>query len=323
LNQKVEGLLKYGTMQSFGPEKAGQFLPDYGFGCRRSAPVQDFAVSIQQPNVDIIQASVVGFNETGIVDSNGNTTDVDICVCATSFHPAVPMFDIIGRNGRNLGKEIPVHGKSYLSIMNEGFPNLFCTSRSSTHHLYTKKSADHSADICSTNAPGNHGSFLPMLEWYVRYAMKIITHMQRTSIRSFVPKAAAQEDYYVWSHQLMKRLTVSQPCHSWFKSGKDHGPVTAVYAGSRAHFYEALKEPRYEDLEIDYTGVNRFEFMGNGFTRAEITPDSDFVWYLGVLKNENKQGFDAFDINPVRPRHPPADETIVIPKSSASIAPRL
>lgn len=165
-----------------------------------------------------------------------------------------------------------------------------------------------------------------MLEWYVRYAFKVVSHVQRTSIASFVPSEAAQEDYFVWSHQLMKRLTVSQPCHSWFKAGGEaHGPATAVYAGSRAHFYEALKEPRWEDFEMRYqgraeegagSGGNRFAYLGNGFTFAETTPGADPVWYLDLLKREQRQGKEAFDINPPRPRRPPADPSIVIPKAN-------
>lgn len=118
--------LRAGTVASFGPDKAARFLPDYGFGCRRSAPVQDFATRLQRPNVEVVQAAVVGFTETGIIDSDGGTRDVDVCVCATSFHAAVPTFDIVGRGGRNLRREISENPKSYLSLMNAGYPNLFC-----------------------------------------------------------------------------------------------------------------------------------------------------------------------------------------------------
>jgi hypothetical protein len=41
-----------------------------------------------------------------------------------------------------------------------------------------------------------------------------------------------------------------------------------------------LKTPRYEDYDIDYRSGNRFQFMGNGFTECESTPDGDPVWYF-------------------------------------------
>jgi len=66
----------------------------------------------------------------------------------------------------------------------------------------------------------------------------------------------------------------------WFKNKKAHGPVTAIYPGSRLHFFEMLKNVRYEDYEITYRTENRFQFMGNGYTECEISPDGDPVWYF-------------------------------------------
>jgi hypothetical protein len=71
-----------------------------------------------------------------------------------------------------------------------------------------------------------------------------------------------------------------QACRSWFKNGKAQGPVTAIYPGSRLHFFEMLKTPRWEDYEIEYKSDNRFQFMGNGYTNCECSVDGDPVWYF-------------------------------------------
>lgn len=73
---------------------------------------------------------------------------------------------------------------------------------------------------------------------------------------------------------------MSPACRSWFKNGKKQGPVTAIYPGSRLHFFEVLKNVRWEDFELDYRTENRFQFMGNGYTEGEISPDGDPVWYF-------------------------------------------
>jgi hypothetical protein len=151
-----------------------------------------------------------------------------------------------------------------------------------------------------------------MAECYVRYAFKVIAHMQRTNILSFSPKLDAIEEYYIWTHELMKRLTLSNPCYSWFKAGKEHGPVTAVYAGSRAHFYEAMKEPRYEDYDIKYEG-NRFSHYGNGFSAAEATPDANRVWYLDELRRDHAEGKDAYEIVTIRPLEQHYDTRMFVP----------
>ncbi|KAL5610603.1 hypothetical protein FOBRF1_006720 [Fusarium oxysporum] len=297
LHERIVSILKHETIKSFGKVEAQKYIPEYGFGCRRSAPSGDFAESLKKDNVEVVQAVVVGFTENGIIDASGTIREVDVAVCATSYSAFMPNFPIMGNEGRDLESQIQTTRKSYLSIMNEGFPNLFY--------------------IPSTNAPVNHGSWLPMTEAYMRYTFKVIAHMQRTSIKAISPKKQAVDDYFVWTHELMKRLSMSYPCHSWFKpNGAEHGPVMAVYAGSRAHFYEVLKEPRMEDFEVEYWG-NRFTHFGNGFTNAETTTGADDVWYLEELEKDFSAGMEAYDICPIRPRGPPADPDIVIPKAGA------
>lgn len=83
-------------------------------------------------------------------------------------------------------------------------------------------------------------------------------------------------------------------CRSWFKNGKVHGPVTAIWPGSRLHYFEALKEPRYEDFHIVYLAASRFAFFGNGYTETELDMESNSVWYFDVLKRELELGAEAF-----------------------------
>lgn len=97
----------------------------------------------------------------------------------------------------------------------------------------------------------------------------------------------------VHTHELLKRTAWSSSCSSWFKNGKQHGPVTAIWPGSRLHYFEVMKEPRFEDFDIDYF-ENRFSYWGNGFTETELSVDGNAVWYFDVLDNELEKGFGAF-----------------------------
>jgi hypothetical protein len=108
----------------------------------------------------------------------------------------------------------------------------------------------------------------------------MIEKMQTENIKAFEPKAEAAEDLFKHTHELMKRLVWSSSCRSWFKQGKEHGPVTAIYPGSRLHYFEMLKNVRYEDYKISYRSKNRFQFMGNGYTQIELSVDGDPVWYF-------------------------------------------
>jgi hypothetical protein len=109
---------------------------------------------------------------------------------------------------------------------------------------------------------------------------QMIDKLQTENIKAFDPKPGAVKDLYKHTHELMKRLVWSSACRSWFKNGKIHGPVTAIYPGSRLHYFEMLKNVRYEDYEITYRSENRFQFMGNGYTHVELDPDEDAVWYF-------------------------------------------
>jgi hypothetical protein len=117
---------------------------------------------------------------------------------------------------------------------------------------------------------------------------KVILHMQRTSIQSLSPTAEAIDDLWLHTHQLLKRTAWSSSCSSWFKNGKKHGPVTAIWPGSRLHWFEALEEPRFEDFDIRYEG-NRFSHLGNGYTFTELGEEANIIWYFDVLDKELKK----------------------------------
>ena len=105
---------------------------------------------------------------------------------------------------------------------------------------------------------------------------QMVEKMQTENIKSFEVKAGAVKDLYNHTHELMKRLVWSSACRSWFKNGKTHGPVTAIYPGSRLHWFEMLKTPRYEDYEIRYRTDNRFQFMGMRFWYLQKASADDF-----------------------------------------------
>ena len=150
-------------------------------------------------------------------------------------------------------------------------------------------------DFVGPNGPGSHGSLLPVLEWHTRYMFKILTHMQRTSIHSLSPTHTACAALFEHTHELLKRTAWSSTCRSWFKNGKIHGPVVAIWPGSRLHYFEALSEPRFEDFEVKYHG-NRFAFLGNGYTETELDVEGSAVWYFDVLAKELGEGTKAFDV---------------------------
>ncbi|KAF3003284.1 hypothetical protein E8E14_006499 [Neopestalotiopsis sp. 37M] len=238
-----------------------RMVPDFALGCRRMTPGSGYLESLTKPNVEVVHESVVRLTKTGVVDGAGIEHEVDVVVCATGFDTSfAPHFKVTGRHDADIAKQFGDFPKGYLGMTVENFPNLFL--------------------LLGPNSPTSHGSILPIMEWATRYIFQVITKMQTENIKAIEPKARAVKEYYNHTHELMKRLAWSSPCRSWFKNGKIHGPVTAIYPGSRLHWFEMLKNVRWEDYEIDYMTNNRFQFMGNGFSQTECDPAGDPVWYF-------------------------------------------
>ncbi|KAH8880511.1 cyclohexanone monooxygenase [Thozetella sp. PMI_491] len=243
------------------PKLAAKLIPEFALGCRRMTPGSGYLESLSKENVQVIHESVTRLTETGIVDESGIEHPVDVVVCATGFDTSfTPHFRLIGRKNSDIKEQFGDFPQGYLGITAQNFPNFFL--------------------LTGPNSPSSHSSILPIMEWYTRYIFQMIEKMQTENIKAFEPKDKVIKEFYNHTHELMKRLAWSSPCRSWFKNGKIHGPVTAIYPGSRLHFFEMLKTPRWEDYDIDYKTENRFQFMGNGFTHCESSVDGDPVWYF-------------------------------------------
>lgn len=108
------------------PHLVSRLIPEFALGCRRMTPGSNYLQSLRRDNVEVITDSAIKFTANGIVDESGSETKADVIICATGFNVTRPSYDIIGRGDRNLGEEWAEFPKGYLSIMAEGFPNMFC-----------------------------------------------------------------------------------------------------------------------------------------------------------------------------------------------------
>lgn len=61
-----------------------------------------------------------------------------------------------------------------------------------------------------------------------------------------------------------------------------------MWPGSRIHFFDVMKDVRWEDYEIQWCEGNRFAYLANGFAARE-SDGSDLSWYLGDSDDTGKQ----------------------------------
>ena len=136
--------------------------------------------------------------------------------------------------------------------------------------------------------PLGHGSFLPILETLAGNIIQCIEKLQKDRIKSLTPKTKVAEQLTEHAQLFLQRTAWTSGCSSWFKQGRVDGPLP-MFPGSRLIYMDLLKNPRFEDYEIEYCNShNMFDFLGNGFSVREFD-GRDLSYYLGLLDDEDRQ----------------------------------
>ena len=139
-----------------------------------------------------------------------------------------------------------------------------------------------------------------MIECQADYMLKLVDRYQTENMHSFAPKREAVADLMAHSKRILAKTVWAEGCSSWYKNNGVGAKRTRhagslgtqgeemrlseaeslmLWPGSGLHFVEAMAEVRADDWEIVYRG-NRFEWLGNGFSRTETDPESDVAWYM-------------------------------------------
>ena len=89
------------------PEVRRQLTPDYDFGCKRPTFSNSYYRTFTKPNVHLQTSGIDHIEPHAIVANDGSHSQIDALVLATGFdlwEANIPAIEIIGRDGRNLGK---------------------------------------------------------------------------------------------------------------------------------------------------------------------------------------------------------------------------
>lgn len=89
------------------PELRRKLTPDYDFGCKRPTFSNTYYRAFTKPNVRLQDTGIDHIEPHAIVAVDGTRTEIDTLVLATGFdlwEANIPAIEIIGRDGRNLGK---------------------------------------------------------------------------------------------------------------------------------------------------------------------------------------------------------------------------
>jgi cation diffusion facilitator CzcD-associated flavoprotein CzcO len=98
-------LLRFAQIRD--PELRRKLTPDYDLGCKRPTFSNKWYRTFTKPNVHLQTSGIDHIEVDGIVANDGTKTTIDTLVLATGFdlwEANFPAIEIVGREGRNLGK---------------------------------------------------------------------------------------------------------------------------------------------------------------------------------------------------------------------------
>ena len=249
------------------PELLDLMVPDFSPNCRRLTPGPGYLEALAEDNVSFIQTPILRFTETGIETADGKHREVDAIFCATGANvDFVPPFTIEA-NGIDLSKAWKADGsigwpRTYLGLASPGFPNLLF--------------------IAGPHGTGASGTVPHSIEIQLTYYAKLLRKVSSQGIQTITPSEKATSDFVDYSDEFFATTVFSDGCSSWANGGKPGGRIHGHWPGSAAHLTIVRREPRWEDWEYEYVGdsSNRFAYFGKGWTKQEMTAESDLTSYL-------------------------------------------
>jgi cation diffusion facilitator CzcD-associated flavoprotein CzcO len=150
------------------PETRRKLTPDYSFGCKRPTFSNDYYPTFNQPHVHLETTPIARIEPDAIITEDGVRHEIDTLVCATGFNlwdTNFPAIEIIGREGRNLGKWWRDHRfQAYEGVAVPKFPNFF-----------------------SLNSPYSYSglSYFTTIESQMKHMTRLITAMRRRGATQF------------------------------------------------------------------------------------------------------------------------------------------
>lgn len=171
-----------------------------------------------------------------------------------------PRFPVLGRNNVNLQEKWDHNPECYLSVTAADMPNYF---------MYL-----------GPGSPLGHGSVVSSLERVTEYIAQFVRKLQTENYSSVVSKPHIPRAYQRQALAWLDKTAWNSNCASTYKNGKPDGPLISLHPGSRLHYFQLLKNPRWEDF--DWTSLCEdedltFAWLGNGFIKEEESKENTGV----------------------------------------------
>ncbi|MDX3193178.1 NAD(P)/FAD-dependent oxidoreductase [Streptomyces sp. MN03-5084-2B] len=211
------------------PQLRRKVTPDYTMGCKRVLISNDYYPALARDNVDVVTEGVREVRAHSVVDAAGVEHEADVIVYGTGFHvtDAFDDLEIVGRDGRNLGKEWATEGmRTHLGITVAGFPNLFF--------------------LLGPNTGLGHNSVVFMIEAQIAYVAEAL---RLAHGRAIEPKPEVQERFNARiQRKLAKGIWTRGGCRSWYLDAK--GVNRTIWPGFTWRYWLDTRKVRREDFLV-------------------------------------------------------------------------
>lgn len=210
--------------------------------------------------MSLVFGSVTSFTSNGCTSSDGGAHTGDVIICATGFDTSfIPRYPVLGPGGRDMKTEWAKSITGYMGVGAGGFPNMFT--------------------MLGPYTPLSNGATLVCVEAQADYICAFIDRYQTEPIRTFAPKQAVCDEFKAHVASFMEKSVWTDECRNSHNNHSIRSRVPTTWPGSTLHYLEAIREPRFDDWDVEYTG-NRFSWLGNGISQTEWDPTADLGYYI-------------------------------------------
>jgi len=214
------------------PALRRKLIPDYRMGCKRVLVANDYYPALARDNVEVITEGVTEVREHSVVASDGTEREVDAIIFGTGFHvtDAFDDLDVIGRDGRNLGKEWASEGMhTHLGITVNGFPNLFF--------------------LLGPNTGLGHNSVVFMIESQIKYVADAIRLVDKHRARGIEVRGSVQDAFNTEiQRKLVRGVWTQGGCKSWYLDAK--GVNRTIWPGFTWRYWLDTRRVDPADFEL-------------------------------------------------------------------------
>ncbi|KAF5561492.1 sterigmatocystin biosynthesis monooxygenase stcW [Fusarium napiforme] len=238
-----------------------KLVPDFPVGCKRILPSGDqFLYAIKKDNVQAIYSGVKEITEAGCISDDGQHYEGDVIIAATGFNTSfIPRYPIHFK-GHNLQEDWSTSITGYMGVGISECPNSFT--------------------LAGPWSPISNGPVIAPIEAQADFVCSFIDKYQtEPSMHSMSLKAAVCYDFKTYMAQVTQKMVWSDNCRHSHNIKPNWGQSSITWPGSTLHYLEAMREPRFEDYDFEYSG-NRFAWLGNGLSQTEWDPTADLAYYV-------------------------------------------